>query len=267
MQFVVERAHPSPSFAPWKCPAVVIPTYNEIENLEALVAVLHQEAPSLTIIVVDDNSPDGTGECADALAQQDRRIQVIHRPRKLGLGTAHIAGMRWALVHGHEPILTMDADFSHAPCYIPSMLAALQEYDVVIGSRYVLGGGQVNCSVPRVVLSRSANLFARTMLGLAAADATAGFRAYRRAVLESIDLDTIRSNGYSFLIEMLYACQLAGWRIGEIPIVFEQRRQGKSKISRREIFQALHTVIRLCVQSGHVQGDAGTSQIDVFSKR
>jgi dolichol-phosphate mannosyltransferase len=170
---------------------------------------------------------------------------VIHRPGKLGLGTAHIAGIKAALDGGAALILTMDADFSHHPRYIPDLLAALECYDVVIGSRYVDGGGTRYCTAPRKALSRGANLFARTMLDLQAGDATAGFRGYRRAVLESIALDEILSDGYSFLIEMLYRCQQQGWCVGEVPIIFENRQRGASKISKTEIFKALGTVGRL----------------------
>ncbi len=233
-------------------PAVIIPTYNESDNLAALIAELHQYTPELTIVVVDDNSPDGTGQLADAIAEKDSRIHPIHRPRKMGLGTAHIAGMKWAQGQNLEPILTMDADFSHSPRYVPDLLLAMGNLDMVIGSRYVPGGGTLHCTVPRKALSRGANTFARVVLGLKANDCTAGFRAYRRAVLDSIDLDAIVSNGYSFLIEMIYYCQKRGWRIGEVPIIFEDRRMGKSKVSRQEILKALDTVVRLRFESGRL---------------
>jgi dolichol-phosphate mannosyltransferase len=172
-------------------------------------------------------------------------VHVVHRAGKLGLGTAHIAGIHAALDLGAARIVTMDADFSHHPRYLPGLLAALDHYDVVIGSRYVPGGGTQDCTLPRRALSRGANLLAHTVLGLAAGDATAGFRGYRRAVLESIALDEIVSNGYSFLIEMLYRCQRQGWCIGEVPIIFENRQRGASKISRTEILRAMQTVLRL----------------------
>jgi dolichol-phosphate mannosyltransferase len=234
-------------------PAVIIPTYNEFENISQLIAELRVIAPNLTIVVVDDNSPDGTGQVVDALAARDARVQCIHRPAKLGLGTAHIAGIKSAIAQGLEPILTMDADFSHAPRFVPDMLRSIEQADVVIGSRYVTGGGTLHCALPRRALSRGANLFARLTLGLRADDATAGFRAYRRAVLESIALDKIQSNGYSFLIEMLYQCQKQGWRINQVPIIFENRQRGASKISRQEIFKALGTVIRLRSENGRLQ--------------
>lgn len=224
---------------------IIIPTYNERENIEPLVEGILNLGLGSEIIIVDDNSPDGSGELADKLAAQHPGLRVLHRPGKLGLGTAHIAGMKAALADGAACILTMDADFSHHPRYLPDLLAALESLDVVIGSRYVPGGGTLYCTLPRQVLSRGANLFARTVLGLHAGDATAGFRGYRRAVLESIPLDEIRSDGYSFLIEMLYRCQRQGWHIGEVPILFENRQRGASKISKAEILKAIQTVARL----------------------
>jgi dolichol-phosphate mannosyltransferase len=225
--------------------SIIIPTYNERENIALLVEEILDLGLDSQVIVVDDNSPDGTGELADELAAKHTGIHVIHRPGKLGLGTAHIVGMKAALDRGIDYILTMDADFSHHPRYIPDILGALERFDVVIGSRYVPGGGTLYCTAPRKALSRGANLFARTTLSLRAGDTTAGFRGYRRAVLESIALDEIVSNGYSFLIEMLYRCQRAGWRVGEVPIVFENRQRGASKISRSEILRAQQTVLRL----------------------
>ncbi len=225
--------------------AVIIPTYNECENIALLVEQIVNLGLDSSVIIVDDNSPDGTGRLADELAAQHAAVEVIHRLGKQGLGTAHIAGMKAALERGVDAILTMDADFSHHPRHIPDLLAALERFDVVIGSRYVPGGGTRHCTVPRKVLSHGANLFARTVLGLAAGDATAGFRGYRREVLESIALDEIVSNGYSFLIEMLFRCQRQGWSVGEVPITFENRQRGASKISRAEIFRAMQTVIRL----------------------
>jgi len=225
--------------------AIIIPTYNERENIGLLVGDIVALGLDSQVIIVDDNSPDGTGELAGQLATKHPGVQVIHRPGKMGLGTAHIAGMKTALDEKVAYILTMDADFSHHPRYIPDLLAALERFDLVIGSRYVPGGGTQYCTAPRKALSRGANLFARTVLSLSAGDTTAGFRGYRRAVLESIALDEIVSNGYSFLIEMLYRCQREGWRVGEVPIVFENRQRGASKISKTEIFRAQQTVLRL----------------------
>lgn len=234
-------------------PAVIIPTYNEADNIASLITELRGHIEELAIIVVDDNSPDGTGKLLDQISGTDPLLKPIHRPSKMGLGTAHIAGMKAALGRGFEPILTMDADFSHNPRYVPTLLRALTSQDVVIGSRYVAGGGTLKCTLPRRVLSRGANTFARFVLGLHANDTTAGFRAYRRSVLESIDLDALHSNGYSFLIEMLYECQRSRYRIGEVPIIFEDRREGTSKVSRQEIFKAFGTVIRLRSRSGKLE--------------
>jgi dolichol-phosphate mannosyltransferase len=226
---------------------VIVPTYNEADNLDDLLSQLLALPVALGVIVVDDNSPDGTGELADQwAARHPERVHVIHRPGKLGLGTAYIAGFQKAL-HGLEAqrIMTMDADFSHHPRYIPAMIALSRQKHVVIGSRYVAGGGSRHCTLKRVWLSKIANFAARLLLGLKARDATAGFRLYRREALASIPLDQIFSSGYSFLVEMLFMCQRRGWQIGEVPIIFEDRRKGATKISRQEVFKAQYTVFRL----------------------
>jgi glycosyltransferase involved in cell wall biosynthesis len=227
--------------------SVIVPTYNEKENLEPLATQLLALPVDVHVIVVDDNSPDGTGEIADRLAgESDGRLSVIHRAGKLGLGTAYIAGFRCALSNGAELICTMDADFSHNPRYIPAMIEKIgQGYDLVIGSRYVTGGGTSGCTLKRKLLSWGANAFARVLLGLHAHDTTAGFRCYRREVLEDVGLDTIKADGYSFLVEMLYHVQSRGWRVGEVPIIFENRQQGVSKISQGEVVRAIRTVLRL----------------------
>jgi glycosyltransferase involved in cell wall biosynthesis len=225
---------------------VVLPTYNEAENIERLVPELIALGPGLRVVVVDDHSPDGTGDLAEALAaRHPGRVRVLHRPGKLGLGSAYVAGFRHALGEGAGWVLTMDADFSHEPRYIPSMLARAAEADLVIGSRYVPGGGAVDSPFSRRLLSRGANLVAHLALGLRARDVTAGFRLYRRAVLESIPLELIFSSGYSFLIEMLYLVERKGWRVAEVPIHFYDRVLGQSKISRAEVGRALYTVARL----------------------
>ncbi len=227
--------------------SVIVPTYNEKENLESLATQLLALPVDVRVIVVDDNSPDGTGEIADRLAKESNgRLSVIHRAGKLGLGTAYIAGFRRALSNGAELICTMDADFSHNPRYIPAMIETIgQGHDLVIGSRYVPGGGTSGCTLKRKLLSWGANAFARVLLGLHAHDTTAGFRCYRREVLEDVGLDTIKADGYSFLVEMLYHVQGRGWRVGEVPIVFENRQQGVSKICQEEVFKAVWTVLRL----------------------
>ena len=224
---------------------VIVPTYNERENIVLLVPELLALPVDLNVIVVDDNSPDSTGLIADEMAQKDPHVSVVHRPGKLGLGTAYIAGFKKAMADGADRILTMDADYSHHPRFVPAMIQRSQTADLVIGSRYVRGGGAVDCPASRRLLSYGANAFAKVMLGLKAMDCTAGFRCYRRAVLECIALDSIFSNGYSFLIELLYLVQRCGWTVGEVPIQFMDRRLGISKISRNEIYRALYTVLRL----------------------
>ena len=236
-------------------PVAIVPTYNERDNIDTLIADVLALPVDVSVIVVDDNSPDGTGQTAEEWAAREGRVQVIHRAGKLGLGTAYVAGFRHALANGFDRIMTMDADFSHHPRYIPAMIGLSRECDLVIGSRYVTGGGTLHCSLKRRALSRGANTFARLMLGLRASDCTAGFRCYRREVFASIDLDTIFSNGYSFLIEMLYRVQRKGWTIGEVPIVFEDRRFGTSKISRQEVYRAMVTVLRL--SAGHLRDTLG----------
>ncbi|HSD83227.1 MAG TPA: polyprenol monophosphomannose synthase [Anaerolineae bacterium] len=230
-------------------PVVIVPTYNERDNIDILLDDLLSLPVDLSVINVDDNSPDGTGEAAEAWAtRHPDRVQVVHRAGKLGLGTAYLAGFKRALETGFDRILTMDADFSHHPRYIPSMLDLSRECELVIGSRYVPGGGTLNCTAKRKALSRGANAFAKLMLGLRAKDCTAGFRCYHREVLQAIELDRIRSNGYSFLIEMIFYVQRRGFSIGEVPIIFEDRRRGTSKISQSEVFRALQTVQRLSVR-------------------
>ena len=225
---------------------VVVPTYQEAENIDRLIEQLLALPVNLGVIVVDDGSPDGTGKMADVWAEKfPTRVEVIHREGKLGLGTAYRAGFKRGLERGKSRIMTMDADFSHKPKYIPDMVALSTKRHIVIGSRYVPGGGTKNWPWNRKVLSRVANGVARIFLGLTARDATAGFRLYRREVLESIPLDEIFSNGYSFLVEMLFLCQRRGWQVGEVPIVFEDRLHGTTKISTREIFKAQYTILRL----------------------
>lgn len=227
--------------------AIIVPTYNEKENIESLVTQLAALPLDSRIIIVDDGSPDGTGEIADRLAEEHaERVEVIHRSGKLGLGTAYVRGFKRALRSEADLVCTMDADFSHHPRYIPDLVRKIQDgYDLVIGSRYVKGGGTNGCSTSRKLLSWGANAFARVALGLHAHDATAGFRCYRREVLEEVGIDAIKADGYSFLIEMLYRVQRLDWRVGESPILFENRQQGVSKISQDEILKAVWTVVRL----------------------
>jgi dolichol-phosphate mannosyltransferase len=226
---------------------VIVPTYNEVDNIDELISQLLDLPEDLGVLVVDDNSPDGTGDRVNAWStRQPDRVFAIHRSGKLGLGTAYIAGFNRAVDDLQAArIMTMDADFSHNPRYIPGMIALSEKKDVVIGSRYVPGGGSRNCTWKRIWLSKIANTVARTLLGLQARDTTAGFRLYHRRVLQSIPLDQIFSSGYSFLVEMLFMCQRRGWDIGEVPIIFEDRRKGATKISRQEVFKAQYTVFRL----------------------
>ncbi len=225
--------------------ALVLPTYNERENLPALVAAIRSLPLAVQIIVVDDNSPDGTGALADGLAEAYPGIDVVHRAGKQGLGTAYAAGFARALAGPAPLICTMDADFAHDPRYLPALVQGGQRWDLTIGSRYVRGGGVVNWGMGRKLLSWGANAIAHAVLGLQARDCTAGFRCYRRKVLETIDPNSIRANGYSYLIEMLYNVQRAGFTVGETPIIFADRRLGQSKISRNEIYRAMRTVARL----------------------
>jgi glycosyltransferase involved in cell wall biosynthesis len=226
---------------------VIVPTYNEADNIDELLTQLLNLPVSIGVIVVDDNSPDGTGRLADSWAEKrPSLVHVVHRPGKLGLGTAYIVGFNKGLGElNARRLMTMDADFSHNPGHIPAMIEMSDSKDIVIGSRYVKGGGSRNCTWKRIFLSKTANLVARTLLGLRARDTTAGFRLYHRRVLESIPLDQIFSSGYSFLVEMLFMCQRRGWQVGEVPIIFEDRRKGQTKISRQEVFKAQYTVLRL----------------------
>jgi dolichol-phosphate mannosyltransferase len=226
---------------------IVLPTYNEAINIMLMMPELLKLPAFVEICVVDDNSPDNTGQLAADWATKDPRVHVVHREGKLGLGTAYIAGFRYAFEHGFDAALTMDADFSHHPKYIPSMLKAFDKADLVIGSRYV-PGGDVLYPFHRRFLSKTSNWVARTVLGLRAYDCTAGFRLYRANVLQRVPLDRIFSNGYSFLTEMLTWMQAKGARIAEVPIVFEDRQYGVSKISTQEIFKGMLTVARLAVR-------------------
>ncbi len=224
---------------------VVIPTYNERENIDSIIARV-LEYPRFRVLVVDDNSPDGTGRCVADQARTEPRLGLLARPGKLGLGTAYLAGFRRALDEGAQFILEMDADFSHDPGYLPHLLEAAETtYDLVLGSRYVRGGGTTDWGMVRQLISRGGNLYAGIILGLPIADCTGGFRCYRRQVLETLDLDAVRSNGYSFQIEMAYRTYRAGFLVGEIPIIFPDRRVGNSKMSRRIVIEALINVWRL----------------------
>jgi dolichol-phosphate mannosyltransferase len=224
----------------------VLPTYNEAENLEPLVAAALANLPeSARVLVVDDSSPDGTGELADRLAAAEPRIEVLHRAEKEGLGPAYIAGFRHALAAGAGRILEMDSDFSHDPADLPRLLAATEEADIAIGSRYVSGGGVENWSRLRQAISRGGGTYARIVLGLPIRDLTGGFKCFRREVLEAIDLEAIASRGYAFQVEMTYRAVELGFSVTEVPITFRERRAGASKMSRSIVAEAAWQVPRM----------------------
>ena len=225
---------------------VCIPTYNEADNLGPITQAVLKAEPRVDILVVDDNSPDGTGRLADELAAKEPRIRVLHREKKEGLGRAYLAAFRWALAEGYTYIIEMDADFSHDPRYLPSLLDAAEAgADLVLGSRYVTGGGTVNWGVGRQLISKGGSLYARTILGVGIHDLTGGFKCFNRRVLESIKLDEVKSTGYAFQIELTYRTLKKGFTVRELPIVFEDRRVGQSKMSRKIFLEALTMVWKL----------------------
>lgn len=225
---------------------VVTPTYNERHNLERFVGGVHAVVPAASILVVDDASPDGTGRLADELAERDPRIAVMHRSGKLGLGTAYLAAFAYAIRHGVESVVQMDADLSHDPRYLPVMLAALEAgADLVLGSRNVEGGGVRGWGLGRHVLSKGGSLYSRVILGVPIRDLTTGYKAWRAPVLSALDLGTVRSEGYSFQIEMTYRALRRGFDVQEVPIVFVDRFAGQSKMSRRIFFEAISMVWKL----------------------
>ena len=229
---------------------VIVPTYNELSNLGQIVPDILAQDERIEILVVDDNSPDGTGELAEELAKGNPRIHVIHREGKQGLGTAYIAGFRWALERDYEYVFEMDADHSHDPKHLPEFLEAVQDSDLVLGSRYLDGRVTVvNWPMTRLILSYSANIYARLVTGNKLCDATGGFKCFRRRVLEAIELESVRSNGYSFQIEMSFRAKRKGFRITEIPIVFVDRTDGESKMSGAIVREAIWMVWRLRLQA------------------
>jgi dolichol-phosphate mannosyltransferase len=224
---------------------IIIGTYNESENIEALITRILDLNRGLHILVVDDNSPDGTGRIVDGLAAKHREISVIHRPGKAGLGTAYVAGFHRALEAGYDNVITMDADFSHDPKYLPLFIDRMEKCDVVIGARYIAGGGVENWPLWRQCLSRCGSIYARAVTGMPCHDATGGYNGYRREVLEAIQPETIRSEGYSFQIEMKYRSWKKGFRIAELPIIFVDRTRGKSKMNKKIFVEALFMVWKL----------------------
>lgn len=225
---------------------VVIPTYNEEENVREIISIVLGVSDNLGVLIVDDNSPDGTGEIAERIAEEDERVNVIHRQGKMGLGSAYIAGFKWALTNTPAKyIFEMDADFSHNPEDILRFLDAIRNNDLVVGSRYLKGITVVNWPLRRLILSYGANLYTRIITGLPLTDSTGGFKCFRREVLEKMPLEKIHSDGYSFQIEMNYLCWKKGFRIKEIPVVFTDRRVGVSKMSKKIVWEAVFLVWRL----------------------
>jgi len=221
---------------------VCLPTYNEAENVGPIVEAILAATPDVDVLVIDDDSPDGTGRLADAVAARERRVHVLHRAAKEGLGKAYLAGFAWALGRGYDLVLEMDADFSHDPKYLPALLERAKEADLVLGSRNVPGGGTVNWGAGRKLISRGGSLYARTILGIPVRDLTGGFKCFRRRVLESIDLGSVECSGYAFQIELTYRTLKKGFTVAEVPIVFVDRRVGHSKMSRRIVLEALRKV-------------------------
>lgn len=228
---------------------VVIPTYNERDNIERLLAEILAQHEGIEVLVVDDNSPDGTGEAVERLAGGNQRVHILHRAGKLGLGSAYREGFRSALDKGADYIVEMDADFSHDPAMLPIFFEKMKDYDLVIGSRYLNGVSVVNWPLRRLILSYFASVYTRLITGLTISDCTGGFKCFRREVLESMDLNGIKSDGYSFQIEMNYRCVEKGFRVGEIPIIFIDRHAGSSKMSKKIVREAVFIVWKLKIGS------------------
>jgi dolichol-phosphate mannosyltransferase len=228
---------------------IIIPTYNELDNLQKLLPDLKEDHPNLDILIVDDNSPDGTAKYVKTVLENDPHIYLIERRGKMGLGTAYVEGFNFMLKNGYEYAFQMDADFSHDPKEIKNFLEAIKEYDLVIGSRYISGVNVVNWPMKRLLLSYYANKYTKFVTGLPLADSTGGFKCFRRKVLESIDLQRIKSNGYSFQIEMNYKAWKAGFNIKEIPIIFVDRTKGHSKMSKKIVREAILMVWKLRLRS------------------
>jgi len=234
---------------------IIFPTYNEKENIEIIVPEVLNKDDRINVLIVDDNSPDGTGEIADRMADADNRINVLHRKNKEGLGRAYIAGFHWAIEHKFDYIFEMDADFSHDPKYVPDFLSAIEDNDLVLGSRYISGVNVINWPMKRLLLSYYANVYTRIVTGLPVRDGTGGFKCFRREVLEAVDLDAVRSNGYIFQIEVSMRVWKKGFRIKEIPIVFADRERGTSKMSKDIVREAIWKVwyLRLMSMLGKIK--------------
>ncbi|MBZ0200097.1 MAG: polyprenol monophosphomannose synthase [Ignavibacteriaceae bacterium] len=228
---------------------IIIPTYNELKNITKLIPEVLSKDENIEILVVDDNSPDGTGDYVEELSKTNDRVHVLRRAKKMGLGTAYIAGFKYALEHRYDFIFEMDADFSHDPKEIVNFLKAIQNYDLVLGSRYKNGVNVINWPMKRLLLSYFANIYTRVITGLPVHDATGGFKCFRRSVLEAINLDKIKSNGYAFQIEMTFKAYKKGFRITEIPIIFMDRVTGTSKMSKKIVREAVFMVWKLRLRS------------------
>jgi dolichol-phosphate mannosyltransferase len=224
---------------------VIIPTYNEKENIGKIIPLVLKQDPDIEVLVVDDNSPDGTGKIVEEIIATNRRVRLIQRVKKSGLGTAYLAGFQYALENGYDYIFEMDSDFSHDPAYIPYFLSAIREADLVLGSRYIKGVNVVNWPITRLLLSYYANVYARWVTGLPVKDSTGGFKCFKKEVLEKIGLDRIHSNGYAFQIEMSFRAWKKGFKIKEIPIIFVDRREGESKMSKKIVREAIWMVWKL----------------------
>lgn len=229
---------------------IIIPTYNERENLPQLAKAIFELQPDVHLLVVDDGSPDGTGELADELAAADERVHVMHRAGKLGLGTAYIAGFKWALERDYPLVFEMDADFSHQPRYIADFMAKAEAADLVLGCRYIKGGGTEDWGLWRQLVSRGGNLYARMVLWLPFHDLTGGFKCFRREVLEALDLDGVKSTGYAFQIELTYRVHMLGFKVAEVPIIFPDRKVGQSKMSGSIVKEAVVNLVKLRFDKG-----------------
>ena len=239
---MIDPSLPSPVAAE-RTLLITLMTYNESENVEPLIAEIRKVAPTAHLLVVDDNSPDGTGRIVDRLAAADPSIHVLHRPGKLGLGTATIAAMNYAQANGYELMLNMDADFSHPPRFLPAILAGMDKHDLMIGSRYAPGGGTENWPLARLVISRAVNTMVRFLFRMPIRDASGAFRCYRVSMLRNAHLERTQSRGYSFQQEVLFRCHIAGAKLGESPIIFENRRAGKSKVNTKEALRSIATIL------------------------
>ena len=224
---------------------IVVPTYNELGNIQEIYRKIFKATRDCDLLIVDDNSPDGTGKAVEELSRKDRRVRALHRKGKMGLGSAYVAGMSFALEKGYENVIAMDADLSHDPANIPRMLELIRRYDLVIGSRYVKDGGMVNWNARRFLISQLANLYCRLLLGLTQADCSGGYKCYRTGLLKKINLEKVFAKGYSFQVEILFRGVRAGARVAEIPIIFVNRHVGESKLNVGELWGFAWTVLRL----------------------